>query len=210
MKTLIKLLALIALTTIFCTAETPSDVQAVRIDKPLTGFLSFQLEPNPTVILGSQPFNDEEKQKTVDFLLGFFVDITMFNTIVDHDEWTECIQPDDEFHNQTQALIASASYVATHCDYSDFKSGIIKPLMPFAYKFVMTLIKNCPSSQATADALFDYFNRIVIDIDSRLSDNWNYYRYFVTIYFGTFKKAIDENQYKHAMALSLIALHELK
>ena len=199
------LLAFLALITLSSTARTSIASETDPAGSLRSSFLQLKANPNWILNRAAKFLRGGDRQTTVDFLLGFFVEIYRDGTIIDHNEFTPCVQPDDELHNLAQNLVASAVSLDTS-SFDDYHSKISANSSAFGQSFADNVVRNCPGTEELGEAITHYFDDIANGVDDYLSQTWDENQSLVDAYFAAFAGSIKSNDYKHAHAHGVLAI----
>ena len=142
------------------------------------------------------------KEASLDFLLGFFVEVSPDGSIVDHDEYSPCVQPDDELHKYVQTLIENAIVFANDpTNYRDYNKKITKKIPNLMSKIETTILRSTCEDKIAINFHINLYLKMVEEADIYLQEKWNspFVHQKVVTYFSTFAKEVSDGNYKHAM-----------
>ena len=103
----------------------------------------------------------EAEKTAVYFLVGTLSEVLHNKTIIYHDEYAECVVPDQELLLVTQSLISSAlSFNQNSHTYENYHNKISLKLPEFAESFGRNFIENCPEWEDYVKQIRDMYNSI--------------------------------------------------
>ena len=203
---------ILAILIIVATSNAANSLSKEEIAKLNSSFSDLFLGENPKAAIAqlAKKFQSlKVEENTVQFLLGFLVEIKPDGTLIDHDEGRICIIPNASLESLTKGLIASAlSFAKDTTEYNDYHSKITLLIPAFGDAFISNFKSKCPGNEQRIQPLVDFFHEAATSIDKQLKKYWDDLQMQIQLFFETFTDSINSGNYKHAFANSIVAVNK--